>query len=116
MHERSLIKALLRQIEDIAARHPGSSVQSVRVRIGEFSGVEPALLASAFDDLVQDTPFRDASLDLTQVPLEGLCELCGSRFRIERFDFQCVQCGSVRLTLCGGEEMLLESVAMEETY
>ena len=115
MHERSLVRALLRQVQQIADENSGSRVVSVHVRIGEFSGVEPELLASAFSDLVQDTRLCGAALDLAPVPLEGVCDLCGSRFRIERFNFQCDNCGSLRLTLRGGEEMLLESVTMEET-
>jgi hydrogenase nickel incorporation protein HypA/HybF len=114
MHERSLVKALLRQVEDVAAEHPDSRVVSIRVRIGEFSGVEPQLLASAYHDLITDTPFRDAALDLKQVALEAVCELCGNQFGIKRFDFQCDNCGSLRLTIRGGEEMLLDSVTMEE--
>ena len=77
MHEHSLVRALLRQVEKIAAEHPGSQIISVRVRIGEFSGVEPDLLSSAYDDLVQDTPLQDAALNLERVPLEGLCDQCG---------------------------------------
>ena len=115
MHERSLVKALLRRVEDLAAEHPGSHVVSVRVRIGEFSGVEPELLASAYHDLITDTALRGAALDLEQVPLEAVCEQCGSQFRIERFNFRCDICGSMELTIRGGEEMLLDSVTMEES-
>ena len=115
MHERSLVKALLRQVEDVAAEHPASHVVSIRVRIGEFSGVEPELLASAYDDLIMDTPFHSAALDLEQVPLEAVCEHCGSQFRIERFNFRCDVCGSMKITIRGGEEMLLDSVTMEES-
>jgi hydrogenase nickel incorporation protein HypA/HybF len=114
MHERSLVRALLRQVQRVADENSAGRVRSIRVRIGEFSGVEPELLASAYDDLVQDTPFYDATLDLQQVALEGCCDQCGNRFRVERFKFQCNQCGSVLLTLRGGEELLLESVMMEE--
>ena len=114
MHEHSLVRALLRQVAELAAEHSSSRIVSVRVRIGEFSGVEPDLLSSAYDDLVQNTPLQDAALSMERVPLEGLCEQCGSQFRIERFNFQCDNCGSVKLTLCGGEEMLLDSVMMEE--
>ena len=99
----------------MAAEHPGSRVVSVRVRIGEFSGVEPDLLSSAYDDLVQDTPLQDAALDMERVPLEAVCDQCGHQFRIERFHFECDQCGSLRLTLRGGEELLLDSVTLEET-
>jgi hydrogenase nickel incorporation protein HypA/HybF len=114
MHERSLARALLRQVQQVAAENSAGRVLSIRVRIGEFSGVEPELLASAYKDLVQDTPFCDATLDLEQVALQGRCDQCGNQFRIERFNFQCDRCGSVHLTLRGGEELLLDSVMLEE--
>jgi len=114
MHERSLVRALLRQVEGLAAEHPENRVVQVRIRVGEFSGVEPDLLAMAYDDLVCETQFRGAVLAMERVPLEATCDSCGQAFRIERFQFQCNACGSLRLSLQGGEELLLESVVMEE--
>jgi hydrogenase nickel incorporation protein HypA/HybF len=115
MHERSLVRALLRQVQRISDEHSGSRVVSIHVRIGEFSGVDSELLASAYDDLSKDSPLCGAALELAQTPLEALCDLCGSHFRIDRFKFQCDQCGSLSLTIRGGEEMMLESVTMEES-
>jgi hydrogenase nickel incorporation protein HypA/HybF len=114
MHERSLVKSLIRQVEDLSRKHAGSRVLSIRVRIGEFSGVEADLLSAAYDDLVQDTPLRGAQLEIQKVPLEAVCQQCGHKFQIERFRFECDKCGSLRLTLHGGEELLLESVTFEE--
>jgi hydrogenase nickel incorporation protein HypA/HybF len=114
MHERSIVRALLRQVQQIAIENSAGRVLSIRVHIGEFSGVEPELLASAYDELVEDTPLCGAALDLQRVPLEAVCDQCGNRFRVERFSFQCTRCGNRHLTLRGGEEMLLDSVTMEE--
>jgi hydrogenase nickel incorporation protein HypA/HybF len=114
MHERSLVRALLRQVQGLAEENAARRVVAIRVRLGEFSGVEAELFASAYSDLVRGTPLCDAALELERTPLQGLCAKCGRQFRIERFKFQCDQCGSSNLTLRGGEEMLLESVTMEE--
>jgi hydrogenase nickel incorporation protein HypA/HybF len=114
MHERSLVRALLRQVEKIADENASGRVVAIHVRIGEFSGVEPDLLAGAYDDLVQETRLQGAALELQKTPLQAVCDQCGDRFRIERFNFQCGKCGSLSLALSGGEEMLLESVTMEE--
>jgi hydrogenase nickel incorporation protein HypA/HybF len=115
MHEQSLVRALLRQVQNVANENSGTRVLSIRVRIGEFSGVEPDLLCSAYEDLVQDTPLRGAELKMKRVPLEAICDQCGNKFRIERFRFECDRCESSKLTLHGGEELLLESVTLEET-
>jgi hydrogenase nickel incorporation protein HypA/HybF len=114
MHEYSIARALLRQVENLATEHRGSRVASVRVRIGEFSGIEPELLAMAYQDLVQESPLQGAALHVERVPLEAVCDTCGKRFRVERFRFECDQCGGVRLSICGGEELLLDAVTLEE--
>jgi hydrogenase nickel incorporation protein HypA/HybF len=114
MHERSLVRALLRQVEKLASEHPGSHVLTVRVRIGEFSGVDADLLAIAYEDMARNTLLRDAVLDMERVQLKGLCDQCGNQFRIDRFRFQCDKCGSAGVSLCGGEELQLDSVTLEE--
>jgi hydrogenase nickel incorporation protein HypA/HybF len=102
-------------VQRVADENSSGRVLSIRVRVGEFSGVEPELIASAYSELVQKTCFSDARLDLERTPLEAVCDQCGYNFRIEQFDFNCGRCGSQQLKLRGGEEMLLDSVTMEET-
>lgn len=114
MHERSLVRALLRQVEILAAEHAASRVTGIRVRIGEFSGVEPELLQSAYEDLTEHTMLREADLVIEQVPLEAICQQCGTRFHVDNFHFECAECSSTELTIAGGEELLLESVTMED--
>lgn len=114
MHERSLVRALVRQVEDLAAEYADSRVTSVRVRVGELSGVEPDLLASAYRELAEGTPLRSSALVLERRPLDATCDNCGQHFRIEGYRFRCDRCGSPQLTLRGGEELLLESVTMED--
>lgn len=52
MHERSLVMALLRQVDQLRRAQGGHRVVMVRVSVGEFSGVEPELLRIAFQDVV----------------------------------------------------------------
>ena len=114
MHERSLVRALLRQVEVLAAEHPATRVIGIRVRIGEFSGVEAELLQSAYDDLIEYSALSGAELSVEQVPLEAVCEQCGQRFHIDNYQFECTKCGSVKLEISGGEELLLDSIQLEE--
>lgn len=115
MHERSLMQSLLKQVHALAAEHPGSRVLSIRVRIGEFSGVEPDLLESSYLGLAEHTPLQDAKLMIEKVSLNATCRKCGHDFLVKHFHFQCPVCSGVELDVCGGEELLLESVVMEET-
>jgi len=114
MHERSLVRQVLRQVERLMIDHDCQCVRKVRLSVGEFSGVEPALLEIAFDEMVSDTPLRGAVLELEQVPLEAQCDSCGRQFAVERFVFKCLQCGLPRVSLLRGDELMLESLVMEE--
>lgn len=115
MHERSLVRALLKKVQQVADENVAGRVLSIRVRIGEFSGVEPELVANAYYELIQDTRFSDTSLEVEQAPMEAVCDECGCNFRIEQFHFNCARCGSPYVEIRGGEELLLDSVTMEET-
>lgn len=110
MHEYSLVRGLLSQIEDLRKEHAAGSVISVRLMIGEFSGVEADLLQSAFLELSQGTAVAGASVDIHRTTLEARCEECGREFMVQKFRFVCPGCQSGRTTICRGDELLLESV------
>lgn len=114
MHERSLVRQVLRQVAQLMVEHGCERVTEVRLSVGEFSGVEPELLQTAFEEMVNDTPLRGAVLELESVPLEALCEACGDCFAVERFVFLCPVCGSSNISVLRGEQLMLESLVMEE--
>ena len=114
MHEASLVKALLRQVEELANAHNAVGVKQVNVVIGEFSGVEPDLLESAFYRQTPGTSASGARICVERAQLMGVCGQCSTEFQIEQFNFQC-QCGSKDVTVTGGEELMLDSVIMETT-
>lgn len=89
-------------------------VSEVRLNVGQFSGVEPELLRSAFEEMINDSPLHGAILQMEEVPLEAECELCGRRFLVEGFDFSCPGCSSSQTTIVRGEELVLDSVLLEE--
>jgi hydrogenase nickel insertion protein HypA len=114
MNERSRIRALLRQVQDVADENSPRRVLAIRVRVGELCGVDPTLLSNAYGELVRDTPLRGVPLEIESAPLEAVCEQCGNKFRIDRFRYECDKCGSLRLSLRGGDELRLDSVKLEE--
>jgi hydrogenase nickel incorporation protein HypA/HybF len=114
MHEASLTRALIRQVEAIATQHDAARIVEVSVSVGDFAGVEPELLQVAFERQIAETPLCGVRLNLARVPLEGVCSQCMSEFLIESFRFACPCCESSRVTVVRGEEMILESVVFED--
>lgn len=110
MHERSLVMRLIEQVDDELASRSLVNLIEVHVAIGEFAGVEPILLSSAFKELATQHWGRDVCLSLDVVPLTALCERCGSVFRVERFRFACPDCQSGLIQVIHGEEFRLVSL------
>jgi hydrogenase nickel incorporation protein HypA/HybF len=114
MHEQSLAQALARDVARLLAEHGANRAASVRVTVGEFSGVEPALLQGAFEELARGAGWGETGLELNVVPLEARCDACDRRFLVPRFRFQCPACGHARTSVVRGEDLMLESVTMEQ--
>lgn len=113
MHEYSVARALLRQVEEIRLAQQANRVQAIRICIGEFSGVEPELLQMAFDALAE-TAMSKTRLEMRRIALTVRCDVCGHEQSVEKFRFECSLCGSSSVTITGGEELTLESVTLEQ--
>jgi len=112
MHEFSLVRALLSQVGDLLRAQGGEGVEAIRVELGPLSGVEPELLALAFEQSVGDTPCVGARLQLELVPLICQCDACRRRFEPVRFRFRCPTCGGVDVRVTSGEELRLVDVTI----
>lgn len=129
MHERSLVKSLLQQVNRVTKENDGAEVVEVIVEIGPLSGVEMNLVRIAFDelcgvvDLVKD-PEGDGSLarsttagarlHIVEVPLSVRCTRCDIVSELTDFVFRCGRCGSGKVTVVGGDEFRLISLTLAE--
>lgn len=113
MHERSLVKTLIEQVLDEARVRGLGRIHEVRLQIGEFSGVEPQLVESAFVEMASDVWDPAVRLTIEVVPLAARCLPCDAAFQVEGFRFVCPQCGGGDVQVTGGEEMRLASVRAE---
>ena len=64
MHELSVCQGLMRQVQQIAEETGRRSVDLIRLRVGGLSGVEPSLLAHAFEIARAGTVAADAELEM----------------------------------------------------
>jgi hydrogenase nickel incorporation protein HypA/HybF len=111
VHEYSIASALLEQVGLQAKRHAATEVLRVQVRVGEASGVEPALLRTAWELVREGTLCGSAVLDLERVPLRWACPVCEAGAAAGEA-LRCRDCGTP-LRLVAGQELLLERIEME---
>lgn len=114
MHEASLVRGLLSQAERVLRAEGADPREAarLRVRMGPLSGVEPELVALAFERLAPGSPLASARLELRQTPLVARCRRCDATFEVEQFRFVCTGCGHERVDVIEGDGFVLESIEL----
>lgn len=111
MHELSIAASII----DIALRHAaGRQVTKALVKIGHLRQVVPSALLFSFEVVAQGTLVEGAKLEIESVPAVGKCSHCGAETRLEQFPLQCATCESFDLEIIAGEELIVESLELEE--
>jgi hydrogenase nickel incorporation protein HypA/HybF len=113
VHELSLIASAFEVLEDEARKHGAQSVSRVVLRVGVMSGVVPDLLESAFEVYKKGTIAETARLEIVLAPVKVRCPDCGGETVREETDFSCAACGSRRVKIVGGMDIIVEKLEFE---
>lgn len=112
MHELSVTQALLRQVEAIAAQHDSRKVIVITLAIGPLSGVEAPLLVRAFTVARAGTVADEAMLEIETAPVTVWCGACEAETEVAPNALLCGTCGTWRVDLRSGNELLLKRVEL----
>ena len=112
MHEMGIAM----QIVDIAtASLPADNtevrVKKVNLKIGRLAAVIPASLRFCFEVITKETPFSDAQLNITEVPVVVRCRTCDAQWQVDGPDFTCETCPKGSVDIVSGRE--IEIISLE---
>ena len=110
MHELSVCQALLRQVTDIAVDCGGGVIEGIAIEVGPLSGIEPALLATAFEALRLGSCAAQAVLSIETPPVTIRCMSCSAESNTEPNRLVCAACGGFRTRVVAGNELRLRRV------
>jgi hydrogenase nickel incorporation protein HypA/HybF len=113
VHELSLVASAFEILEDEARKHGARRVSRVVLRVGVMSGVVPDLLASAFEMYKKGTIAETARLEIVPVPVKVRCPDCGGETVREESDFSCAACGSRRVEIVEGRDLVVGTIDLE---
>ncbi|WP_372872120.1 hydrogenase maturation nickel metallochaperone HypA [Shewanella sp.] len=113
MHEFSIVQALVETCEQHAVAAGANAITRIKIAIGALSGVEPALLATAFDTFKLEGMCRLATLEMEIEPLTLQCNECHYQGEAAGHSVLCPHCHSPFTTVTGGEEMLLLQLELD---
>lgn len=111
MHEFSVVQALLQRVETEARARAAVAVNTISVRLGELSGVNEELLASAFQMCREGTLCGGATLELERVPVRWECRACARPLEQGEV-LRCPDCDEP-VRLAAGDELILQQIEME---
>jgi len=115
VHEMSIVQALLEQVQSEVQRagQPGRVV-TLHLVIGRLSGVHVDAIRFGFDVLSPDSIAAGAALCIECPKARCHCAACGGEREIDEIVIGCPDCGSAAITIRGGQELLLQSIELEE--
>jgi hydrogenase nickel incorporation protein HypA/HybF len=87
-------------------------VNKIVVAVGPLAGVEAPLLARAFDVARTGTIAEHAALEVETTPATVWCEACAVETAVATNVLRCGRCGSWRVELRSGTELLLTRVEL----
>ena len=111
MHELAIAESIVR----IAGQQAdGRRVAKVQLKVGHLRQVVPSALTFSFELVAEGTPVEGAELEIEEVPAMGRCHDCGAESQLGSFPLQCEACEGFDLEILEGEELLVESLELEE--
>src|ERR671929_2438917 len=111
MHELSIADAVV----TIAREHArGRRVSAVDVKVGRLRQVVPDALEFAFELVAAGTEVEGAELRVEHVPVRVRCARCAVESEAPEFPLACAECRSIDVEVVAGDELLVESLDIEE--
>jgi len=114
MHELSVCLSLLEEVKRVARENNAGSVTRIIVRIGPLSGVEPDLLRNAYPIAAAGTVAENADLEIEVAGIVVSCSQCGRESDAAANRLLCAHCGDYRTNLVSGDEMVLQSLELDD--
>jgi hydrogenase nickel incorporation protein HypA/HybF len=114
MHELSIAQSIVEVVEARAAEYNAAHVKSVRLKIGEASGVVTDSLTFCFEMLASLEPtLAGAQLLIDSVPHRAHCRHCAQEFSVTNFIAQCPTCKEWSSDIVSGTELQVLEMAFE---
>ena len=113
MHEMSIAQSLIDIIREEMAKHDAKVLRSVRLHIGQLSGIVPDALSFSFEVITSGTDLQGAKLVMEMIPLKGWCGKCEKEFEIKDYAFECPYCASPEIDTISGQDLSIVDMEVD---
>jgi hydrogenase nickel incorporation protein HypA/HybF len=113
MHEISLVRNIFRTLEEEFPEKI-EQVRGIFLTVGLLSNIQPVLMQTAFDAVLEDEPkYSNTSLHVEVLPILIKCTDCGTITEVHNYTFVCA-CGKPSNNIIQGQELMISKVEFEE--
>ncbi len=114
MHELAIAESIVDGVTRHAQECRAQRVTSVRVQIGDASGIVNDSLAFSFEMIATMEPLLSgARLEIERVPHRARCRRCNQEFDVIRFVAQCPDCETWDTDIISGTELRVLDMEIE---
>jgi hydrogenase nickel incorporation protein HypA/HybF len=112
MHELSIALSMIEEIEKQMEKHGGSGVETVYVRIGVLSGVDPQALRFAYELACEGTVLANSRLEIESVGLLVFCPQCATTHTPDPQHILCPHCLTPEQEILEGRELEVRALEL----
>lgn len=109
MHEMAVVEGLMRILSDKARENGVGRISRVRLKIGRLRGLDSRQIRGCFELFAEDTIAAGAELDIEEIGVRARCQTCGTEYDVQRYSFDCPNCGGDDADVLRGRELYIES-------
>jgi hydrogenase nickel incorporation protein HypA/HybF len=115
MHEMGIAMQIIEiAVASIPSDLKNSQVKKVNIKVGKLSAVVPDSLHFCFQIAAQDTPLREAELNIEEIPLKIRCTDCDVEWIAHEPVFLCQKCSGTSVEMLSGRELDITSIEVVE--
>jgi len=116
LHELGITQEILTQVLKAAESHQAKKVGLVRLKIGDFTTIEPESIRFYFEQIAKETIAQEARLEIERIRLLMFCEACRKEFYPQDSPpmFLCPSCGGGKVKILSGRELQIEDIEIED--
>jgi hydrogenase nickel incorporation protein HypA/HybF len=113
MHELSVAQNIIDIVKDNVPVNNYTNVKKVLLEVGEFSGIVADSLLFCFDAIKLETPFKNAEMEIRNIPFKLFCNSCKSE-TTNTFGIRlCDKCKGYDTNIISGTDMKIIEVELD---
>ena len=114
MHEAAIASGILETVRMTLADRGPVRLRVVRVRVGEFAGVEAECLHFAWEVLREGTLAEGVPLQIERIAATARCRACDVDYPVEDVSLQCPRCAGLDVELLTGQELSVTELEVDD--